>query len=309
MAQTAALTYTKVIAGAKTAWTGLEVKLYSDEETPVYKYTLTDASNIGYYSNAGVEPGVYRVYDDTGGSLADSGRKVIAPSFGYRTGYLPGIGTEIGDGQIVETDDDHKLKTAAKGTAFNKDFGFAVGSVPEIGTALGASQIVETDANKKLKTASKGTAYNKNFGTGETDIPTVAHAHGEVKVNGTEGGQWLLKSAYAASTAIIGERYCLIEVNIPGNVLIESVQIRVDVAFAQQWNARFRGGADDVFTTGNDYTINTKVNSIMTDRLITTDLTDIQIFPTSEGQTFLTEGRATAIVYYWTFTAMDNAGA
>lgn len=55
--------------------------------------------------------------------------------------------------QIVETDSNKKLISAAKGTAYNKNFGTGTTNVPEIGSTLGNTKPLITSSSGKLQTS------------------------------------------------------------------------------------------------------------------------------------------------------------
>lgn len=90
---------------------------------------------------------------------------------GDLVGEVPQIGVNLVASEILETDASKKLKTATKGTAYNKTFGPAAGNVPDIATGgITASQVIVSEAAAKLSSEAKGSAFNKAFGTGAGDV-------------------------------------------------------------------------------------------------------------------------------------------
>ncbi len=110
---------------------------------------------------------------------------------------------------------------------------------------------------------------------------------------------------YSEATATLTGATTTIEVNIPAISRITGVQLRVDTEITSisgtTWSASFSGGSTSAICSGQAFTKNTKVNSLVND--IITSEADIVITPDTDG---FTAGVIRAVVYYTNFTAMGD---
>lgn len=125
-------------------------------------------------------------------------------------------------------------------------------------------------------------------------------------------GALVLNAKAATGTATAAKTFS-IAVNIPTNCLIVACQLRNDVAITSSdggtaYSAAFATGSTVAISTGTALTANTKVNKIFdvnAAAMITSNTTTITVTADS-SKTFEAGGQVTAVVYYYSLTAMSS---
>jgi len=189
------------------------------------------------------------------------------------------------------------LNTTSFGTSAAKVLALGAGTAPTTSPA-DVAQTWVADYN--------GTAGDARFFfMGESSAnKKSALGSGTISVVGTAGGY---TRQLSEATATLSGASTTIQVNIPATSRIIGCQLRVDTAItsgdgATSWAAAYSGGASDAIASGQAFTKNTKVNSLVTATI--TSEADIVITPNSG--TF-NAGVIRAIVYYETFDTMADA--
>lgn len=130
--------------------------------------------------------------------------------------------------------------------------------------------------------------------------------------NTTEASGFLVLQSATASSGTLTGATDKIEVNIPSGAYIVACHLRVDVAVVNDgdntWAAAYSGGATAAIqAAGGAAAKNTKVNTffdVNAATAITSAETDITLTPQIAN---FTAGEITAVVYYYTLTALDDA--
>ncbi len=152
--------------------------------------------------------------------------------------------------------------------------------------------------------------WNGNTGFGTTTPATKVDVAGSFQISspvaGSLGG-YVRTFAEATGTPSGTTTYFDIAVNVPAGTKLLGCQLRVDTALTagETWGAAYVTGSSTILAaTGQTVAKNTKVNKMHVDE-ITTDITKVRI--TRDAGNFTNSvGVIRAIVYYETFTAMDN---
>ena len=137
------------------------------------------------------------------------------------------------------------------------------------------------------------------------DTTAKGHTHPSgLALAGFDGGGRKVLQAAAYGISIAATTFN-IDINIPDNARIIEIQLRVDIALSQNWNADFNGGSSASICTDIDKALNIKKN-VHLNNIITTDITDITI--TSQVGNFVADSRITASVFYVAFDTMSDYG-
>jgi len=184
------------------------------------------------------------------------------------------------------------------------------GILPDIYTGTSGTESI--NITMVASTAGLDVAGTTNL-VGPVNITGDTTVSGDIAIqDATEGsGLMSLKTFTASSGALIGATD-KIEVNIPTGAIIVATQLRVDVAVTNAgdntWAAAFSGGSTAAIqAAGGAAAKNTKVNTFFDANgatAIAASETDITLTP--QGADF-TAGEITAVVYYYTLTALDDA--
>lgn len=260
--------YVQISGSVEIPWTGLSVKLYSDVASPVLKYTLIDGDSVGLYSLNSVDPGIYQLWDNTTGSLADTNIRIVLPSFGKDAGKIVEIATSLGTGKIVLTDGNGKLITETRLNAFNKNFG------------IGSTNVANGTHYHETVKLLGGDGGFINFYSSFIQKDTVI-------------GQTYFDFGFTipAGAKILGCQF--------------RVDEEVEFEWTANWIDGIIGEicADQAILVNTKIEVLYDENAASA---ITTDFTDIRI--NFGGETPTEENQMTAIVYYCLITEMNNVG-
>ena len=125
-------------------------------------------------------------------------------------------------------------------------------------------------------------------------------------------GALVLNAKSATGTATAAKTFS-IAVNVPTNCLIVACQLRNDVVLTSSdggtaYSAAFATGSTIAISAATAFAANTKVNKIFdvnAAAMITSNTTTITVTADS-SKTFAANGKVTAVVYYYSLTAMTD---
>lgn len=116
-------------------------------------------------------------------------------------------------------------------------------------------------------------------------------------------------STAEAVASITATASVVIPVAVPSGARIRGVQLRVDSALAQSWDAAYSGGSAAAIATAQAAAKNTKVNVLYNTNVasdITTAVTNVTI-TRNGGGSFTAQGSIRALVYYESLNALGDA--